>query len=560
MNRVHSVLRSIAVLALLSVQSGPAPAQDDPHAACAASPSYVPAELLERAVPLRSGIGNSSEKVTTASREAQSFYDQGLNYLESYVWIEAARSFHQALRLDPNLAMAYVGLSRVYSGLDDPEAAKRFFEKAKALASGVGDRERRRIEIRGKQLDAMEDLEDAGKLLAYKKSIDDALAFDLEDPGLWLLRGNAEESTASGRGQRGTAASIAFYEKVLQLVPDHVSAHHYLIHSYETIGRADKALEHGEAYARLAPAIPHAAHMWAHDLRRVGRTDEAIVQFLKADALERAYYKAEKIDPAIDWHHGHNLDLLATCYEHKGQMKLAEKTMREAAKLEAVDAYRAFNQKELPGFLIHRARYKEALEAARALTRSPHPQSRVVGHALAGQALIGLRRIEASKEELAAARRELETVPRVTSGLAPRRSMVEPWVEALRGEVLLRTGRGEEGRAVLKEVQRTLRALPGPDAWSQGLFRLESIARSAREAGDWDLAEFSAAQMLDHDAAYGGSHLAMALVLQHKGDAGATREFEAAKRFWPDADRNLPELRLISAAIPPKTTIVRGRH
>ena len=47
------------------------------------------------------GIGNSHEAVTTTSKEAQAFYDQGLNYLESYVWIEASRSFHQALRLDP---------------------------------------------------------------------------------------------------------------------------------------------------------------------------------------------------------------------------------------------------------------------------------------------------------------------------------------------------------------------------------------------------------------------------------------------------------------------------
>ena len=98
-------------------------------------------------------------------------------------------------------------------------------------------------------------------------------------------------------------------------------------------------------------------------MRRTGRVDDAIAEFLKADALERDFYSAEKIDPALDWHHAHNLDMLASCYEHKGQMKLAEKTMRESAKLEVVDAYRAFNLKELPNFLIHRGRYQEALDA-----------------------------------------------------------------------------------------------------------------------------------------------------------------------------------------------------
>ena len=223
--------------------------------------------------------------------------------------------------------------------------------------------------------------------------------------------------------------------------------------------------------------------------------------------------------------------------------------MREAASLGAVDAYRAFNERELPNFLIHRGRYQEALKAALAMTRTSFPQSRAAGHALAGQAQIGLGRLPEAKVELDAARQELQAVPLVTAGLIPRRSAVQPWVEALEGEILLRTGEGDKGRAQLKSVQQAMRAIPGPDAWSQTLFRLESMARSAREVGDWDLAEFTAMQMLDHDAAYGGSHLAMALVLQHRGDTvGAAREFDAARKGWRDADPDLAELKLITTA------------
>src|SRR5712691_9735003 len=58
---------------------------------------WVPQEILEHPVVLRKEIGNAHEKVTTGSSQAQAFYDQGLNYLDSYVWIEAARSFNQAL-------------------------------------------------------------------------------------------------------------------------------------------------------------------------------------------------------------------------------------------------------------------------------------------------------------------------------------------------------------------------------------------------------------------------------------------------------------------------------
>jgi hypothetical protein len=49
--------------------------------------------------------------------------------------------------------------------------------------------------------------------------------------------------------------------------------------------------------------------------------------------------------------------------------------------------------------------------------------------------------------------------------------------------------------------------------------------------------------MLDHDAAYGGSHLAMALVAKQKGDVEtAQREMKAARGFWKDADKNMKEL------------------
>ena len=76
----------------------------------------------------------------------------------------------------------------------------------------------------------------------------------------------------------------------------------------------------------------------------------------------------------------------------------------------------------------------------------------------------------------------------------------------------------------------------------QALFRIETMARTAREVGDWELAGFAADQMIEHDAAYGGSHLAKALVLKQKGDArGAQKEMELAKKGWKDADPELPE-------------------
>jgi hypothetical protein len=229
--------------------------------------------------------------------------------------------------------------------------------------------------------------------------------------------------------------------------------------------------------------------MWGHDLRRVGRIDEAIAAFKRTDALEKSYYAAEGISAEYDWHHVHNLDLLATAYQHKGQMKLAEATMREADALPPVTDYLEFNQKALVVFLLGRQRFDDALVAARRLAGGRWPAARAVGHALAGEALLGLKRPEEARQELAAATRETESVPTLAGGVAVARGAVQPYLDTLEGELMLAFGRGPEGRAVLEKVEHALRATPGPDAWIQALFRLESIARVAREAGDWDLAE-----------------------------------------------------------------------
>src|SRR5262249_2117946 len=51
-------------------------------------------------------------RITTASRTCQDYFNQGLGYFYSYVWMEAARSFETALEHDPNWPVAWWGLAR----------------------------------------------------------------------------------------------------------------------------------------------------------------------------------------------------------------------------------------------------------------------------------------------------------------------------------------------------------------------------------------------------------------------------------------------------------------
>jgi tetratricopeptide (TPR) repeat protein len=503
---------------------------------------WVPSSLIERPVALREGIGFAHEQVSTASKDAQAFYDQGLAYLHSYVFIEAARSFHQALRHDPKLAMAYVGLSRAYTGFFDYEAASAAMAKAVELSDGVTDRERVRIDLRVLQLSSIKDPKNAEKLAAYKSRLDDALAKHVADEELWIMRALVEDRLgAAGQGQYGNVLSIAYYDRVLALNPDHFGAHHYLIHSYEQVGRMEEALRHGAKYVAYAPNVAHAHHMYGHDLRRVGRTKDAIAQFETAYNQELAYFAAEKLQPEMDWHHPHNLDLLATSYQHEGQMKRAAELMTRSRALTPVTEYQAMNKKEWPAFLLSRGRVDEARAAAVEMTKSKYAGARTLGYVFTGHADLAKDAIDEAKSALASADKSLGEIDGLRADAT--RNAARAYVEKLRGAILLRGEEKAKGREILKAAANRLRALPGPDAWSQALFELESIAALARAANDWDLAAFAAKQMLDHDAAYGGTHYALAMVARHNGDAAAAeRHLGEMAKHWASADRDLPEL------------------
>ncbi len=524
---------------LLGVNPGVAsPAQQSPHEGHS-STGPVPLEILQRPVTLRTGIGELHEKVSTQSAEAQSFYDQGLSYLHSYVWIEAARSFHQTLRVDPNLGMAYLGLTDAFIGLHDIGTARATFERAKKLEKGMSERERTWLSIRESELEFAQDPENPNSYPAYRRSINQALKTNPNDPWLWIQRGLADEASPFTHGQVASVDALAFYRTALALAPGNLAAHHYSAHAYENMGRMKDALEESALYARLAPAIPHAHHMHGHALMRSGRTEEAIAEFLKTKELEESYYQTEKIPARYDWHHAHNLTLLAMSYQSLGQMKSAEALFHETFSSPAYTDFLEYNRKCWPEFLLSRGRFQEALDAAQELAKSEWPLPRLAGHTLAGEALLGMGSVTDAREEMTLAERETERLP-------PGAVAALPYPAVLRADILLQEKNTAEAEPLATDVAKSIQAMPGPDAWIAAQFELESIARSARNAGDWQLAGFLARQMILHNLNYAGGHFAYALAAEHAGNSAETRQALAtAERLWGKADRDLPELQQI---------------
>ncbi len=496
----------------------------------------VPAALLERPVTLATGIGRAHDAVATKSRSAQSFYDQGLAYLHSYVWIEAARSFHQALREDPALAIAHAGLSLAYTELNDPAAARAAIERARTLAAGANDHDRRHIDARRLQMTA--ETGDRAALTAYRTALDEALKAFPNDAEFWLLRGNAESPDPADRGQGSVASAIPFYEKARALAPDADAPLHFLTHAYENNRQTQTSATFSEQYAKAAPSIPHAQHMHGHALAHRGEVAAAVTAYEAADRLERAYLSAEKIPAEYDWHHEHNLDLLGASYAYLGRMQKAEQTFKEAFNLPTALAVQAFNKRIYPAFLTSRGRFADAHAAAAVLIGHPASFARVAGQIAEAHAFMSARQLKEAADASNAALRDLRASPPVANLAAGAFAI-------LQGEFLLRSNQRERGEAMLRQAVRQLRTLTGPDAHMDTVFTLDGLAKAMRDAGLWDLAAWVAGQMIEYDPNYAGAQYASALAREHAGDInGARQQFAAAVRLWSTADADLPELRL----------------
>ena len=530
------VLPSVLAFSLLTFHSSLSSlsAGQAAHSAHRASP--VALQLLERPIALNPGIGQVADGVFSTNTEAQRCYDQGLTYLHSFVWIEAARSFHQALRLDASLAMAEVGLSYAFVELSHPAAARAAIERARARLADAAPHVRWHVENRALQLAAEEAPGDKAKFAAWRDHLDRAVAALPDDVEMVLLRGIAEAGDPGDRGQASAARSIPYYERALKQSPDHLAAHHYLAHALENAGRVADALPHAKAYAGQAPQVPHARHMHGHSLRRLGRVAEAIAEFRAADRLHREVFAREKLQPADDWHYAHNLDLLGQALLYVGQFKAAEPVLKQSFALPSTLLVQVLNKRMWTRYLISRGRLDEAMAAARTLASDPNPVVQAAGWIEIGFATLAQKRYADAPMPANAALKAMKQA-------GPVAGLVVPSMKRLQGEFLLRTAAREKGRAALDEAATALRAAQGPDNWSDALFSLEAMTRTAREVGDWELADRLSQHMLDHDPAYGGSHFERGLVAWHADRfADAEASFELARKHWAGADRDLPQL------------------
>ena len=79
---------------------------------------------------------------------------------------------------------------------------------------------------------------------------------------------------------------------MLSTQPEHPGALHYLIHTYDFPGLADRGLAAAQKYGDVASAAPHALHMPSHTYSMLGMWQESIKANQAALAVAEGYAHA----------------------------------------------------------------------------------------------------------------------------------------------------------------------------------------------------------------------------------------------------------------------------
>jgi tetratricopeptide (TPR) repeat protein len=298
-----------------------------------------PAKAQEPIAPTLTGLGDHHFEVTTRSPKSQQFFDQGLRLTYAFNHSEALRAFKEAVRLDPQNAMAYWGWALVLGpNLNLPmipevaPQAYRAIQRAVALKANVSERERAYIEALAKRYSADPKADRAPLDLAYSQAMADLVARYPDDLDAATLYAASLMNLSpwnywnlDGSPKANTRKVLATLQSVVDRNPHHAGALHYYIHAVEA-----RHPERGERYADLLsglmPGAGHLVHMPSHIYMRVGRFADSYDVNRRAVAADEDYItqcRSQGIYPLNYYPHNIHFMAWSAMFQGRGDAALA---------------------------------------------------------------------------------------------------------------------------------------------------------------------------------------------------------------------------------------------
>jgi hypothetical protein len=481
-----------------------------------------------RPAKLVPGLCSLKYRISTASPECQDFFNQGLGYLYSYVWMEAARSFETAARADPDCAMAWWGLSRALERWDKPNH-NAALNKAQELMPRASDRERLLITARIQEKGLLPTLAKANQAARNKAAIgtiEQLLALYDDDEEGWFYRA---QLACNGDLHGGNAASAVYYHGLLRINPMHPGANHELVHFYEGFTRPALGWPFAEKFIASSPLIPHALHMQAHLAMRLGRWDKTTDRSIRAVELEAAYHKEMGVSPREDYQYSHHLEILMRGLIHDGRFEEARKLRKECE--------RYGYEHRLPWFRLALATrdWPEALRLAGRYKGNKTTASylRALVYLAQGNTVRAAPEVAELQDAYTKMKLALLQQNRPKSG-NDRQLELRFW--DVQGQLLCQQGEADAGLKLLARTVQETKDDYSHHAWGGGSSYMETWGIAALHAGRLDVAEEAFLESLAHDPGSARAALGLQVLCERQGRAQeAARYAELAHRCWRHA-------------------------
>lgn len=298
---------------------------------------------FEEPIPLyKAGLGEFGRRITTRSPEAQAFFDQGIQFLYAFTPEDAARSFREAWRRDPDCAMCYFGEAWAWGpylngpmSADDAPRAHAAIQRARELAANTTPVERALIEAMAVRYTPEHDAASRARLdTAYARAMADVSRRYPDDLDVGTLYAEALMLLEPRRGRwDATRPEVRRIHDVLAdvLARDitHPGACHLYVHATESTTVPAKAEPCADYLGRSIPGASHINHMPSHTYNRVGRWADAVRANIEAWHSD---LKAE-IGEGFAIYPSHNLHMLLFSASFDGQGAIAIQAAKDYAKI-----------------------------------------------------------------------------------------------------------------------------------------------------------------------------------------------------------------------------------
>ena len=456
--------------------------------------------------PLRDDLLVYHFEITTASPEAQRYFDQGLILLYGFNHDAAIASFRQAAALDSGCAMAWWGQAiaagpNINNATMDSAAARLAWQasrRAVRLADRVGPLEADLIQALTKRY-AWPAPEDRHSLdVAYADAMRTVWKNHPEHADVGALFADALLNLRpwdlwrdDGSPQPETPEIVETLERVLSQEPDHPGACHFYIHTVEASPRPERAAAAADVLRDRVPGAGHLVHMPSHIDIRTGNYGAAVKANQRGIAVDSTWASQGGFYTLYRAHNYHFLAYAAMFDGQRGVALQAARDMVEQIPLDLVRQYPDF----LDGFIAVPIHVMVRFGLWDELIAEPEPPAdlvvtRAFWHYGRTVAFAALGRVAEASAEFELLRQTVEEVPESRFiGNNSARTVLEVGLPMAEGELEYRRGNHRTAFALLREAVRRDDALRYDEPWGWMMPVRHSLGALLLEQGRIDEAE-----------------------------------------------------------------------